>query len=279
MNTKDDDGEKQIEAGFSLKFWVKKIKEAIVAALVSKKIIALIIASFLGLFITLFVNWRQHVGNLESEKRRLRAEILLKVVEGQNIAETKKRMIFFMDTKILQDDEDSTLRKIANTPDLLPSFNVDSPIPTVTITNASLNPCNKGEIDGCWQTSVLGRPGDVIAVQIFFSNTSNIPSMDTKIFIRPRRTTVFNQLVFSGGVSSSTVNKSISETTLKITSSKLHGVAPMLNQAKWYSSLEQDDGHVVNENDLYDERSGGFSVGTIPPWGQGVLIAKFLISN
>jgi hypothetical protein len=158
-----------------------------------------------------------------------------------------------------------------------PTFNVYVPMPTITLANATKFPCKGGPIDGCWKEHISGAKGDVIAVHIYFENTSDTVAQETTLSIQVSRTSNFNELVFTGSVASTTVKKAVGRSHLYITDKIPLSIAYMTGdgQARW--SLRANKPLSVDENSLFGEY--GFNIGTVPPHGQGYLVAHFLISD
>src|SRR4051812_16202945 len=78
------------------------------------------------------------------------------------------------------------------------SLNSPGQMATVTVTNATTQPCNLGSIDGCWKSSTTAKPGDMIAVHLYFKNTSNETATGVKLGVQPSRSGT--HVTFNGGV-------------------------------------------------------------------------------
>ena len=146
------------------------------------------------------------------------------------------------------------------------SFNSPGAMPTVTVTNASVTPCSAGRIDGCWKTSTTARPGDVIAVHIYYKNTGS-SSEEGIVRLSPSRSGT--AVRFSGGVNGVT-------STANVSLSQAQQIAYMegSDAACWQTS-PNGGCRSVNEDALF---GSGFSVGTVEPGQQGVIVARFLVA-
>ncbi len=144
------------------------------------------------------------------------------------------------------------------------SFNSPGSMPTVTVTNASVKPCAQGPIDGCWTRSTTARPGDVIAVHIYYKNTGS-QAETAYIDLKPSRSGTAVQ--FSGGVNeaggTATVTLSTPTTIAYLTGS---------DRACW--TVEGGPCREVNADALF---GSGFNIGVVQPGEQGTLVARFLV--
>lgn len=149
--------------------------------------------------------------------------------------------------------------------DVQATFNSPGAMPTITVTNASTNPCSLGAIDGCWQQSATAQPGDVIAVHVYYKNTGSQPEQ-AYIDLKPSRSGANVQ--FTGGVNNA---GGIAHVTLSTatTIAYLTGV----DRACWMP-YESSGCREVNADALF---GNGFNIGVVNPGEQGVLVARFLV--
>ncbi len=153
------------------------------------------------------------------------------------------------------------------------AFNVSAPMPTMTVTNATTHPCTGGVIDGCWQTSTTARPGDVIAVHVYYENTGYDSGSNTKIRISPSRNGT--AVRFSGGVSSSDGGSATGTASVTLSTATIITYMDGSDGACWYPSSASGC-HAVNAGQLF---GSGFDIGTIAPGDQGVLVARFYVDG
>lgn len=153
-------------------------------------------------------------------------------------------------------------------------FNSPGAMPTVTISNSTRTVCNLGPIDSCWKASTTAQPGDVVAVHVFYHNTSNTVAQGTTLSIKPGSSSATTGVTFTGGVASLSGPRSVGSATLSISSSQTVTAIP--NTAKWYPSATSG-ARAVDESALFG--TSGFNIGTVNPGEQGVLVAFFRVGN
>lgn len=151
------------------------------------------------------------------------------------------------------------------------SFNSPGAMPTVTVTNATTNPCSSGPINGCWQTSATAVPGDVLAVHIYYKNTSNEPAYETTLAIQPSRSGT--NVSFYGGVAS--ISGPRATGTATATLSEVTTITA-INDACWKPTANSAC-QPVNMSALFG--SSGFNIGTVAPGQQGILVARFRVDG
>ncbi|MFZ4500136.1 MAG: hypothetical protein ACOYMZ_01400 [Minisyncoccia bacterium] len=144
------------------------------------------------------------------------------------------------------------------------SFNSPGSMPTVTVTNASVKPCAQGPIDGCWTRSTTARPGDVIAVHIYYKNTGS-QAETAYIDLQPSRSGANVQ--FSGGVNEA-------GGTATVTLSEATTIAYLTGQDRACWTIEGGACREVNADALF---GSGFNIGVVQPGEQGTLVARFLV--
>ncbi|MBY0328771.1 DUF11 domain-containing protein [Patescibacteria group bacterium] len=147
------------------------------------------------------------------------------------------------------------------------SFNSPGAMSTITVTNASTSPCSAGSINGCWKSSTTARPGDVIAVHIYYKNTGSTPEQGIVRLSPSRNGTA---AYFSGSVSGASGSASVT-----LTNAQPFAYMTGSNAACWQTSANGGC-RSVDEDALF---GSGFSVGTVNPGEQGVIVARFLVSN
>jgi len=152
-------------------------------------------------------------------------------------------------------------------------FNVPAEMPTMTITDHTTHPCYAGPIDGCWQTSTSAQPGDIIAVQIYYRNSTGVPAQSTVLRMNTRNAGATTAVSFSGTVASSTVRSAGGTTNLSISSAQT--VTYMPGTARWYPT-DTSGPRAVDENALF---GNGFNIGTVNSGDQGVLVVNYQIGN
>lgn len=154
-------------------------------------------------------------------------------------------------------------------------FNSPGEMPTMTVTNAVTHPCNFGPITGCWQQSTTARPGDVIAVHIYYKNTSNEPAFNTTLSIQPSRNGT--SVSFFGGVASTSGPRATG--TAQVTLSTPTTITYMSggNDAACWMPSATSGCRLVDASALFG--SSGFSIGTVNPGEQGVLVARFRVDG
>jgi len=152
-------------------------------------------------------------------------------------------------------------------------FNAPGEMPTVTVTNSS-RPCQLGAIDGCWQSSTTARSGEVIAVHIYYHNTSNTPAEGTTLSIKPRTTGTVSSVTFTGGVASLSGPRAVGSAHVSL--DRPGTLTYVAGSARWYPT-ENSGPRAVNESGLFG--GSGFNIGTVMPDEQGVLVANFRVSG
>ncbi len=154
-------------------------------------------------------------------------------------------------------------------------FNSPGQMPTVTISNSTRTVCNYGPIiPGCWLSSTTAQAGDVVAVQVYYKNTSNTAAQGTTLSVQPASTGSTTSVTFTGGVASLSGPRSVGSASLSISSSQSVRYIP--GQAKWYPSATSGT-RSVDDSALFG--NSGFNIGTVNPGEQGVLVAFFQVSN
>ncbi len=153
-------------------------------------------------------------------------------------------------------------------------FNNPGPMPTLTISNSTRTVCNYGPITGCWQPTTTAQPGDVVAVQVHYKNTSTTAAQGTTLSISPRTSSAVSALNFYGGVASLSGPRATGNASVSISSSQT--VTYIAGSAKWYPSATSGS-RPVDDAALFG--TSGFNVGTVNPGEQGALVAFFKIGN
>lgn len=150
-------------------------------------------------------------------------------------------------------------------------FNNPAPMPTLTI-RKSTGYTGGVAGSGNWQTSATADAGDLVAVHVYYENTSNTPAQETTLSIKPASSSATTSLVFSGGVASISGPRATGQATLSITSAQ----TVTFQSADWYPSASSN-ARPVNGSALTG--TSGFNIGTVNPGQQGVLVAFFRIGN
>ncbi|MBP6858083.1 MAG: DUF11 domain-containing protein [Candidatus Pacebacteria bacterium] len=153
-------------------------------------------------------------------------------------------------------------------------FNNPGAMPTITITNSTRNACSYGPIDSCWQASTTAQAGDVVAVHIYYKNTSNTASQGTTLGLSPQSSAATTSVSFSGGVASLSGPRAVGSASVSISSSQSLSYIP--GSGKWYPSATSGT-RSIDAAALFG--SSGFNIGTVNPGEQGVLVAFFQVSN
>jgi hypothetical protein len=156
-------------------------------------------------------------------------------------------------------------------------FNSPGEMPTITITNDTRSPCSYGRNFSCWKQTETASPGDVIAVHLYYKNTSSVPAEQTTLSVRPQSSGATTFVTFTGGVASLSGPRTPQgpDTTATLT---INGGAQSLTfmQARWYP-VNSSATRSVEPSDLFG--TGGFAIGTVTPGTQGVLVVNYKVSN
>lgn len=152
-------------------------------------------------------------------------------------------------------------------------FNSPGEMPTITITNHTTSPCSFGPNFSCWKTSETARPGDVIAVHLYYRNTSNVTANETTLSVRPQSSGPTTSVNFTGAIASLSGPRISGSANLSI-----QGGAQSLTfmEARWYPQNVNSPQN-VNTSGLFG--TSGFNIGNIAPGTQGVLVVNYKVSN
>jgi len=133
-------------------------------------------------------------------------------------------------------------------------FNTPGEMPTITITNDTRSPCSFGPNFPCWKTSETANPGDVIAVHLYYRNTSNVTANETTLSVRPQSSGATTSVTFTGGVASLSGPRATGSATLSI-----NGGAQTLSfmEARWYPQ-NVNAAQSVNTSGLFG--TSGFNI-------------------
>lgn len=155
------------------------------------------------------------------------------------------------------------------------SLNSPGQMATVTVTNATTQPCNFGAIDGCWKSSTTAQPGDMIAVHLYFKNTGSETATDVKLGVQPSRSGT--HVTFNGGVAATNAPRATGVATVTLSQETTITNMPQNGsyQADWYSSANGAP-QPVNTDQLF---AGGFPIGNLAPGQQGVLVVRFKVNG
>jgi hypothetical protein len=153
-------------------------------------------------------------------------------------------------------------------------FNSPAAMSTVTISNSTRTVCNFGTISGCWQSSTTAQPGDVVAVHIYYENTSNTAAQGTTLSIRPQSTGASTSVTFNGGVASLSGPRATGSASVSLSSSQT--LTYVSGSARWTPSISSGP-RSVDSSALFG--SSGFNIGTVNPGEQGTLVAFFKVGN
>lgn len=155
-------------------------------------------------------------------------------------------------------------------------FNTDpNDLPTIMVTNVTQDGgCSAGLGAGCWKTSVDARPGDTIAVQVYFHNATNTVAYDTHLSLQPGETSRGTTHTFSGGVASSSIDRATGSATVRTSSSQK--LTFINGSVRAFRHGDQVGFSVDNESSLFGT---GLSIDEVGVDVQGVLMAKFKVSN
>ncbi len=157
-------------------------------------------------------------------------------------------------------------------------FNTDpSDMPTITVTNVTENPCDAGPIDGCWKTSVSADPGDIIAVHVYFHNSSGVVAEDTTLSVQPKNSSRKTTHTFTGGVASTTIDRATGSASVQLSSSETLEFIP--GSIRMFKNGSTTGLTVANESSLFS--SSGLFIGNVSSgWDtQGAMVAKFRVSG
>jgi len=154
------------------------------------------------------------------------------------------------------------------------TFNNPGEIPVVTITNASLRPCSGVVTNGCWKQSETAAPGEVIAVQIYYKNTSNTTAQNVSLYLSPKTTGTAVSVNYFGGVGNSVTNKATGNASLTLSSPAT--VTYMPGSARFYSGTSMS-ALTVDENELFS--NNGALIGSVTPGSQGVVVVNFQVGQ
>ncbi|HSE56826.1 MAG TPA: hypothetical protein VLB02_01945 [Candidatus Paceibacterota bacterium] len=155
-------------------------------------------------------------------------------------------------------------------------FNTDpNDLPTIMVTNVTQDGgCSAGTGAGCWKTSVDARPGDTVAVQVYFHNATNTIAYDTHLSLQPGETSRGTTHTFSGGVASSSIDRATGSATVRTSSTQK--LTFINGSVRVFRHGDQVGFSVDNENSLFGT---GLSIDEVGVGVQGVLMAKFKVSN
>lgn len=153
-------------------------------------------------------------------------------------------------------------------------FNSPGQMPTLTVSNSTRTVCNYGPINGCWQPTTNAQPGDVVAVHVYYKNTSNTPAQGTTLSISPRSSNATTGLSFYGGVASLSGPRATGSATVTLASAQT--LTYISGSAKWYPSATSGT-RPVDDSALFG--TSGFNIGTVNPGEQGALVAFFRVGN
>lgn len=153
------------------------------------------------------------------------------------------------------------------------AFNSPAPMQTISVTNSTTSPCSFGAIDGCWKSSATAKPGDIIAVHLYYKNTSGETARGTTVSIRPSRNG--NLVSFSGGVVAQNADRVTGNAS--VTLSKTTTITTLLGDQRpdWRSSYSGGP-REVNVNALF---GNGFAIGDIPAGEQGTIVVRFRVDG
>jgi hypothetical protein len=147
-------------------------------------------------------------------------------------------------------------------------------IPTLTIANISVNQCSGPITNGCWKQSETARPGEVVAVQVYYKNTSNSIATNVVVGMSPTSFPTASAVVFAGGVGNTPTNRAVGTVNLSLTTPSTVTLIP--GTAKWFYG-STTTGYPVNESALFS--GNGFSIGDLAPGAQGVITANFRVGQ
>lgn len=152
-------------------------------------------------------------------------------------------------------------------------FNNPGSMPTITVSNSTRTVCNQGPIDSCWQQSTTAQAGDVIAVHMYYKNTSTTPANGTTLGLYPETSGAVSSVSFRGGVKSLSGPGSLGSATVSISSAQT--IEYVAGSARWTPSATSGP-RSVDSSALFGT---GFNIGTVNPGEQGVLVAFFKVGN
>jgi uncharacterized repeat protein (TIGR01451 family) len=157
------------------------------------------------------------------------------------------------------------------------TLNSPGSMATVTVTNATTQPCNRGAVDGCWKSSTTASPGDMIAVHVYFKNTGHETARNVTLSVQPSRTGT--NVSFSGGVAATNANRATGTATVTLTQEETITNMPQNGQyqADWYPNQYNSSPQPVNTDQLFG--ASGFPIGDVTPGTQGVLVVRFMVNG
>ncbi len=155
------------------------------------------------------------------------------------------------------------------------SLNSPGSMPTMTVANNTTHPCSFGQINGCWQPSTTASPGDIIAAQIYFKNTSNETAHDVKVAIQPSRSGT--HVTFNGVVVSSNAPRVSGTATVTLSQEETISTMPQNGpyQADWRTNTDTSPKPVNIDYAL----GGGFTIGDLAAGEEGVLTVRFQVNG
>lgn len=197
----------------------------------------------------------------------------------------------FVDNKLFEDKDSLNTKAALNhstlsTNNTSSNNNLDSnkfntnpqDLPTLMVTNASKNKnCNSQPGDGCWNTIVAADPGDTIAVQVYFHNSTPYRADSTTLSIQPQISQKSTYHTFVGGVASLTLERSVANATVITTLEETLSFIP--GSLRMYKNGSANAYQVIKQDDLF--KIQGLNIGNVSPgWqNQGTLVAFYVVSK
>lgn len=159
-----------------------------------------------------------------------------------------------------------------------PKFNTDSSDRTVSVTNVTQGGgCSTGPKSGCWKSSVDAEPGDIIAVQVYFHNSTQYVARDTTVGMGPKNSSASTSVTFSGEVMSPSIDPAYGSATVHISSAQSINFIP--GSVRIFENNQQVGYSTSNEASLFS--SEGFLIGDVDTGlqFQGGVVAQFQVSG
>lgn len=156
-------------------------------------------------------------------------------------------------------------------------FNIDSlDTPVISVANATIAPCLKGDPDGCWKSDISAQPGDLVGIQIYFNNAGTTPVANVSLWYNLEYSNLNKTVICRGGIAMG--NMIAFAGVAHIYSTVPIKLTYLPEQIQFYRTIRSDR-EIINADTL----SGipNYKIGTIPTGenSQGVLILGFRVDR
>mgnify|MGYP001619091190 CR=1 FL=1 len=134
--------------------------------------------------------------------------------------------------------------------------------------------------NGCWtKTSIGANQGEVINIAVYYDNTNNANANNVMINLTQTppgsMSTTNSTYTFSGNLTSSVGNLTLSQVTANLTSSQ----TLTFGQAKWFKEGTGSGISLPNGQTGYEAFNGGLSMGTINNGDWGNIVFSFTVGT